>query len=219
MRRRDFIQLLGGATAAWSLAAHAQQAERMRRLALLTPYAASDPEGQARLAALREGLEKLGWAEGRNILIDNRWGALEVDSTRRFSKELVAQQPDLIFTQSTPTTAAMLQETHTIPILFVQVSDPVGQGFVASMARPGGNVTGFTNFEPALAGKWLELLKEIAPRVVGPPSYSTRKQRRLQEFTWTHSKPPLRHSEWRRSRHQCTTRPNSNPWLPHTHAR
>ena len=166
MRRRDFIQLLGGATAAWSLAAHAQQAERMRRLALLTPYAASDPEGQARLAALREGLEKLGWAEGRNILIDNRWGALDVESTRRFSKELVAQQPDLIFTQSTPTTAAMLQETHTIPILFVQVSDPVGQGFVASMARPGGNVTGFTNFEPALAGKWLELLKEIAPRVV-----------------------------------------------------
>ena len=136
MRRRDFIQLLGGATAAWPLAARAQQAERMRRLALLTPYAVSDPEGQARLAALREGLEKLGWAEGRNILIDNPWGALDVESTRRFAKELVAQQPDLIFTQSTPTTAAMLQETHTIPILSVQVSDPVGQGFVTSMARP-----------------------------------------------------------------------------------
>jgi putative ABC transport system substrate-binding protein len=164
MKRRAFITLLGGA-AAWPLAARAEQPDRVRRLALLTPYAESDPEGQARLAALREGLQKLGWAEGRNIRIDNRWGALDAESMQRFAKELVAQQPDLILTQSTPTTAAIQQQTRTIPVLFVQVIDPVGQGIVASMARPGGNTTGFTNFEPTLAGKWLELLTEIAPRV------------------------------------------------------
>jgi putative tryptophan/tyrosine transport system substrate-binding protein len=164
MRRREFITLLGGAAAAWPLAARAQQDGRMPRVAVLTPYAESDPEGQARLAALREGLQKLGWAEGRNIQIDNRWGALDAESMR-FAKELVAQQPDLILTQSTPTTAAILQQTRTIPVLFVQVTDPVGQGIVASLVRPGGNTTGFTNFEPSLAGKWLELLTEIAPRV------------------------------------------------------
>ena len=165
MRRRDFIALAGGAAVAWPLSPRAQQADRMQRLALLTPYAETDPEGQARLAALREGLGKLGWAEGRNIRIDNRWGAIDAESMQRFAKELVAQQPDLILTQSTPTTIAILQQTRTIPILFVQVSDPVGQGIVGSLARPGGNVTGFTNFEPSLVGKWLELLKEIAPHV------------------------------------------------------
>jgi hypothetical protein len=108
-------------------------------------------------------LGKLGWAEGRNIRIDNRWGAIGAESLQQSAKELVAQQPDLIFTQSTPTTIAVLQQTRTIPVLFVQVTDPVGQGIVTSLARPGGNVTGFTNFEPALAGKSLELLKEIAP--------------------------------------------------------
>src|SRR6478609_6236969 len=165
MRRRDFIALASGAAVTWPLAARAQQPDRMRRLALLTPYAERDPEGQARLAALRDGLGKLGWAEGRNIRIDNRWGAIGAESLQQSAKELVAQQPDLIFTQSTPTTIAVLQQTRTIPVLFVQVTDPVGQGIVTSLARPGGNVTGFTNFEPALAGKWLELLKEIAPHV------------------------------------------------------
>ena len=165
MRRRDFIALASGAAVAWPLGARAQQPDRMKRLALLTPYAETDPEGQARLAALREGLGKLGWAEGRNIGIDNRWGAIDAESMQQSAKELVAQQPDLIFTQSTPTTIAVLQQTRTIPVLFVQVTDPVGQGIVTSLARPGGNVTGFTNFEPSLAGKWLELLKEIAPHV------------------------------------------------------
>jgi ABC-type uncharacterized transport system substrate-binding protein len=163
--RREFITLFGGAAAAWPLAARGQQSERMRLLALLTPYAESDPEGQARLVALREDLQKRGWAEGRNIRIDNRWGALDAEKMQRFAKELVAEHPDLLLTQSTPTTAAILQLTRAIPVLFVQVTDPVGQGFVASLARPGGNSTGFTNFEPPLAGKWLELLTKIAPRI------------------------------------------------------
>ena len=127
MRRRDFIALAGGAVVAWPLSPRAQQPDRMKRLALLTPYAERDPEGQARLAALREELGKLGWAEGRNIRIDNRWGAIDAESLQRFAKELVAQQPDLILTQSTPTTIAILQQTRTIPVLFVQVSEHTRQ--------------------------------------------------------------------------------------------
>ena len=165
MRRRKFITLLGGAAAAWPLASHAQQGGRMRRIGVLMPLAADDPMGQARIAALREGLEKLGWTEGRNIRIDTRWTTTgEVESMQRFAKELVALQPDLIVTQSTPITATILQETHTIPIVFALVADPIGSGFVASFAKPGGNVTGFVTIEPTMAGKWLELLKEIAPR-------------------------------------------------------
>ena len=122
-------------------------------------------KARPRLAALLKGLQKLGWAEGCNIQLDNRWGALDPASTQRFAKELVAQQPDLLLTQSTPTTVAILQQTRTIPVLFVQVSDPVGQGIVTSLARPAGNATGFTNFETSLASKWLELLKQIAPHV------------------------------------------------------
>jgi ABC-type uncharacterized transport system substrate-binding protein len=164
--RRKFITLLGGAAATLPLAARAQQGERMRRIGVLIPLAADDPVGQARIAALREGLEKLGWTEGRNIRIDTRWMRTgDVESMERFAKELVALQPDLIFTQSTPITATMLQETRTIPIVFAIVADPIGSGFVASFPRPGGNVTGFVTMEPAMAGKWLELLKEIAPRV------------------------------------------------------
>jgi putative tryptophan/tyrosine transport system substrate-binding protein len=165
MRRREFITLLGGAAAAWPLAARAQQADGVRRIGVLMGYAESDREGQALVAAFREGLQKLGWAEGRNIRIDTRWAALDEEVMQRFAKELVALQPDLILTQSTPTTAAMLQQTRTIPIIFANISDPVGSGFVASFPRPGGNVTGFTNIEPTMAAKWLELLKEIAPRV------------------------------------------------------
>jgi putative ABC transport system substrate-binding protein len=129
-------------------------------------YAEGDPEGQAWVAAFREGLEKLGLTEGRNIRIDTRWATPgDAEARQRSAKELVALQPDLILSHTTPTTAALLQQTRTIPIVFVQVSDPVGSGFVASFPRPGGNVTGFTNIEPTMAGKWLELLKEIAPRV------------------------------------------------------
>ena len=167
MRRRDFIALLGGAAAsAWPLAAHAQQPDRMRRIGVLMGYAESDRVGQAFLTAFREGLQKLGLAEGRNIRIDTRWAPPgDAESRQRFAKELVALQPDLILSNNTPTTAAMLQQTRTIPIVFASASDPVGGGFVASFPRPGGNVTGFTNIEPTMAGKSLELLKEIAPRV------------------------------------------------------
>ncbi len=163
--RRGFLALLGGVAAAWPLAAHAQQAERMRRIALLMSASENDPEYQANLAAFREGLQKLGWTEGRNIRIDARWGAADADAMQKFTKELVALHPELIVSQNTPTTAALLQLTHTIPIVFAQVVDPVGSRFAASLARPGGNVTGFINLEPTIAGKWLELLKEIAPRV------------------------------------------------------
>ena len=128
-------------------------------------FAESDREGQAFVAAFREGLQKLGWTEGRNIRIDTRWATPDTESMQRFAKELVALQPDLILSQSTPTTAALLQQTRTIPIVFAIVADPIGSGFVASFPRPGGNVTGFITMEPTMAGKWLELLKEIAPRV------------------------------------------------------
>jgi putative ABC transport system substrate-binding protein len=164
VRRREFITLLGGA-AAWPIAAQAQQPERVRRIGVLMAYAERDREGQAWIAAFREGLQKVGWAEGRNTRIDHRWAGDDVELMQRFAKELVAQQPDLILTQNTPTTAAMLQQTRSIPIIFALVSDPVGSGFVASFSRPGGNVTGFINFEGSLGGKWLELLKEAAPRI------------------------------------------------------
>jgi len=164
MRRRDFITLLGGAALAWPRVAHAQ--ERMRRIGVLMSFAESDPQAQAHVAAFREELQKLGWVEGRNIRIDIRWATpRDAGSRRRFAKDLVALQPDLILSSNTPTTAALLQQTPTIPIVFAVVADPVGSGFVASFPRPGGNVTGFTNIEPTMAGKWLELLKEIAPRV------------------------------------------------------
>jgi putative tryptophan/tyrosine transport system substrate-binding protein len=165
MKRRAFISLLGGAAATWPLAARAQQGERMRRIGMLSGLAENDPEGHARVAAFREGLQKLGWTEGRNVHIDIRWGTPEAEAMQRLAKELVALQPDLIVTQNTPGTAAMLQQTRAIPIIFVNVVDPVGSGFVANFPRPGGNVTGFISLEPTIAGKWLELLKEIEPRI------------------------------------------------------
>jgi putative tryptophan/tyrosine transport system substrate-binding protein len=166
VRRRQFITLIGGAAVAWPLAARAQQPERMRRIGVLIGLAESDPEAQAWAAAFREGLQKLGWAEGRNIRIDTRWASSDMEAMQRYAKELVALQPDLILSTNTPTTASLLQQTRTIPIIFANVSDPVGSGFVANLPRPGGNVTGYINIEASLASKWLELLKEIAPRVV-----------------------------------------------------
>jgi putative ABC transport system substrate-binding protein len=166
IRRREVIFTLCGVAAASPLAAHAQQSDRVRRIGVLMGYAESDLEAQAHIAAFREGLQKLGWTEGRNAQIDTRWAAPDdAESMRRFAKELVALQPDLILSNTTPTTTALLQQTRTIPIVFAIVADPIGSGFVASFARPGGNVTGFIFTEPTMAGKWLELLKEIAPRV------------------------------------------------------
>jgi putative tryptophan/tyrosine transport system substrate-binding protein len=163
--RRQFIFALGGAVVAWPLAAHAQQPERMRRIGVLMGYAENDSEAQAWVAAFREALQKLGWTEGRNIWIDTRWARADTEVMQRFAQELVALQPDLILSQVTPTTAALLQHTRTIPIVFAMVADPVGSGFVASLSRPGGHVTGFVTLEGTMSGKWLELLKEIAPRV------------------------------------------------------
>jgi putative tryptophan/tyrosine transport system substrate-binding protein len=167
MKRREFITLVGGTVIAWPLAARAQQPERMRRIGVMMGYAKGDREGQVRIAAFLEGLQKLGWAEGRNIRIDYRWAAPDdAKSLQRFAKELVAVQPELIFSSNTPSTASLLQQTRTVPIIFALVADPVGSGFVASLPRPGGNVTGFMALEPTMTGKWLELLKEIAPRLV-----------------------------------------------------
>jgi putative ABC transport system substrate-binding protein len=166
MRRRDFITGIAGSAAAWPLAARAQQAGPMRRIGMLMGFAESDSQAQAFAAAFREGLQKLGWAEGRNIRIDTRWATpSDVELRQRFAKELIALQPDLVLAATTPTIAAMLQQTRTVPIVFVNVADPIGSGFVASFPRPGGNVTGFSTMEPTMASKWLELLKEIAPRV------------------------------------------------------
>jgi ABC-type uncharacterized transport system substrate-binding protein len=164
--RRKFISALCSASVAWPLAARAQQAERTRRIGVLMGSAENGPEGQAYLAAFREEFQKLGWTESRNMRFDTRWSTPnDPAASERFAKELVALQPDLLISEFTPTTAALLQQTHTIPIVFVTVSDPVGSGFVASFARPGGNVTGFVTADGLLGGKWLELLKEIAPRV------------------------------------------------------
>ena len=167
MNRRDLITLLGGATVAWPIACPAEQAEQVRRLGVLMGFAETDPDSQANLAAFREALQKLGWVEGQNIRINIRWPIpADLGSMQRFAKELVALRPDIILSHITPTTAALLQQTRTIPIVFATVSDPVGSGFVASFPQPGGNVTGFTSIDPSMPTKWLQLLKEIAPRVV-----------------------------------------------------
>jgi putative ABC transport system substrate-binding protein len=167
MRRRNFVALLGSAALGWPLAAPAQQqGQRLHQIGALMAYPESDNEGQASLAAFRDELQKLGWLEGRNVRIETRWAPPGNARLRQqFAKELVALQPDLILSHSTPNTAALLEQTHTIPIVFAQVSDPMGSGFVASFPRPGGNVTGFVVMDGSMAGKWLELLKEIAPRV------------------------------------------------------
>jgi putative ABC transport system substrate-binding protein len=166
MRRRDFIKVIGS-TVGWPLAAHAQQPERMRRIGVLMAYAEGDREGQAFLAAFREELKKLGWAEGRSIQIDVRWApaSSKENLRRQFAQELIALQPDLIVSHGTPNTATLHEITRTVPVAFVNASDPIGSGFVTSFPKPGGNITGFINMEPTMAGKWVELLKEIAPRV------------------------------------------------------
>jgi putative ABC transport system substrate-binding protein len=165
IRRRKFLATLGGAAAAWPLAARAQQAERIRRIGVLTPLAANDAEGQARLTAFAQGLHHWGWIVGQNVRIEYLWGDGKLDTMRKYATELVALAPDVILAHSSTAVAPLLQATRTIPIVFTAVADPVGAGYVDSLARPGGNVTGFTVFEYSMGGKWLELLKEVAPRV------------------------------------------------------
>ena len=165
IERRRFISALGGATLAWPLAAKAQQGERIRRIAMLSGLAASDPESQARVAAFEQGLKELGWTEGRNLHIDFRWSTGDTAEMQTFAKGLAELKPDLIVGMTTPAVAALVKETKTIPIVFASIVDPLGRGFISSMARPGGNVTGIINYEFSMSGKWLETLKQIAPAV------------------------------------------------------
>jgi putative ABC transport system substrate-binding protein len=165
VKRRDFITLIGGAAAAWPLVARAQQPERMRRIGALVGTAADDAIGQARIAAFLQGLGQLDWMVGRNVRMDFRWAAADADQARAYAAELVALAPDVILASSGSVVGPLRRLTRTIPIVFTETSDPVGAGFVESLASPGGNVTGFLTFEYSLSGKWLELLKEVAPPV------------------------------------------------------
>ena len=165
MRRREFITLLGGAAAAWPLAAYAQPTDRVRRVGVLMTQAADDPEVRARLNAFRQSLQKLGWIEGRNIRIEYRYAEGQADRVRTYAAELVEMGPDVILANGTAILRAFREQASDIPIVFVMVPDPVGDGFVASLARPGGSVTGFTNFEFSMASKWLEILKQLAPKM------------------------------------------------------
>ena len=166
MRRREFIKVIAGsAAAAWPLAARAQQGEQMRRIGVLMAINADDAEAQARIAAFVRGLQQLGWTVGKNVRVDYRFAGIDTDTLRKYAAELVALAPDVILVQSSPAIAPLLQATRTVPIVFTIVADPVGAGYVDSLVHPGGNATGFTVFEYSMGGKWLELLKEIAPRV------------------------------------------------------
>src|SRR6516162_5163939 len=175
MRRREFMALVGGATAGWPLVARAQKPERMRRVGVLMSLPADDPQGQARLTAFLQGLQELGWSVGRNVIVDIRWSTGNSADTRKNAMELVALAPDVILANSSIAVASLQQVTGTVPIVFAGVADPVGAGYVDSLARPGGNTSGFTIFEYSISGKWLELLREIAPgvtqvAVLGDPS-------------------------------------------------
>jgi len=165
MRRREFIRFISGAAAYLPLVARAQQGERLRRIGVLIGQVADDPQGKSRVATFLQGLQQLGWTEGRNVQIDIRWGVADAASSRRYAAEMVALAPDVILTGASAATSAAKEATRTLPIVFVNVSDPVAAGYVASLARPGGNVTGFTFVEYGMSGKWLELLKEIVPTV------------------------------------------------------
>ena len=162
--RREFITLLGGA-AAWPVRARAQQGEQMRRLGVLSNIGESDMEAQSMAAALHKGLRELSWVNGRNLQIDHRWGAGNPERVAAFAKELIGLKPEVIVAHTTPSVIALRRETDTIPLVFVQVSDPIGTGFITNLAHPGGNITGFTNFESSMVGKWVEMLKEMAPGI------------------------------------------------------
>jgi putative tryptophan/tyrosine transport system substrate-binding protein len=163
MRRREFIRLFVSTTVAWSLTARAQQTEQVRRIGVLSNTGESDPEAQSMVAALHQALRELGWVEGRNTRIDHRWAAGNAAWLADFAKQLVALQPDVLVAHTSVPVIALRKETTTIPIVFVQVADPIGNGFITNLAHPGGNITGFSSFEPSMGGKWVEILKEIAP--------------------------------------------------------
>jgi putative ABC transport system substrate-binding protein len=165
MKRREFITLLGGAAASWPIAARAQQPDRVRRIGVLMGFAENDPETNKRLTAFRQGLEKRGWYEGRNVHLDYRWTANRAEQFQARAKELLALQPDIILAHTTAITAALQRESRTIPIVFINVSDPIGSGFIASLSRPGGNITGLLHIEGSIVGKWIAMLKQIAPRL------------------------------------------------------
>jgi putative tryptophan/tyrosine transport system substrate-binding protein len=194
VNRRSFIMSFGGAAAGWPLAAWAQQAERVRRIGVLINLTANDPEGHARITAFAQGLQEAGWTTGRNVRIDYRWGGAGADAMAKYAAELVALAPDVILAATSSSVAPLQRITRTIPIVFVQVIDPVSAGFVASLARPGGNATGFTTIEYGFSGKWLEVLKEVAPHTERrsfailpvPPRWAR----------WVPSNPWRRRSAW-----------------------
>ena len=165
MQRRDFIKVIASSAVAWPLAARAQQRERVRRVGILTPFPADDAEGQERLTAFAQALQQAGWTPGQNLRLDYRWGNGTAETMRKYAAELAALAPDVILASSSTSVSALLQVTHTVPIVFAAVADPVGAGYVESLAQPGGNATGFTALEYSFASKWLELVKEIAPRI------------------------------------------------------
>src|SRR5262249_37145923 len=195
MKRRQFITLMGGA-AAWPLAARAQQAERMRRIGVLMSYAADDPAGQARLLAFAQELAQSGWIDGRNVRIAVRWGAVDPERIRSYAAELVALAPDVILATGSAIVGSLLQATRAVPIVFVQVAEPVGAGFVETLPRPGGNATGFMLYEYGIGTKWLELLKEIAPGVKRVALLQTASARPGLASSARFRAPPLR-SGWR----------------------
>jgi putative tryptophan/tyrosine transport system substrate-binding protein len=165
VKRREFITLLGGAATAWPLAAHAQTSKRMRRVGVVMGYMERDPNGQLQVAAFRQQLQKFGWVEGSNLIIDFRYAADDADRIRTLARELLALAPDVMVSNSNLVTTILQSEIHTIPLVFISVSDPVGSGFVTDLARPTGNVTGFVNFQPTMGSKWLDILRQIAPHV------------------------------------------------------
>jgi putative tryptophan/tyrosine transport system substrate-binding protein len=213
MRRRAFITLLGGA--AWPLTAHAQ-ADRVRRVGVLMALAADDPTGQARLVAFVQGLQEWGWTGGRNVRIDTRWAAGDAERFRKYAAELVALAPDVILASGGTGVGALIEATRTVPIVFTQTNDPVGAGYVDSLAQPGGNVTGFTNMEYGMSGKYLELLKEIIPRMVRAavlrdPTIPQGSASSARSRPWRHR------SAWSCARSMCTTRARSSG--PSRHSR
>ena len=213
MRRREFITFLGGAAAVWPRAARAQTAERMRRIGVLTGVTTDDRESQVRIAAFLQELRQLGWTDGRNLKIEYRWAAGSAGDLRKYAMELTALAPEVIFAAGGTTLGSLLQVTRTVPIVFAIVPDPVGSGFIETLARPGGNATGFMQFEYSLSGKWSELLKQIAPgvtraAVLWDPPYLPGSGSLPSFRRWP------RRSTWTSARSTCVTRPRSSAASP-----